>query len=299
MKEIPASSEDEIDLAQVLIAFWRGRFFIAAFTVICTVAAVMFAVNKPNVYTSRAVLVPAQSSSAGMSGLAQLSGLVGVAVGGGAAGQAVGNTAQGLALLDAREFVYKFIEKRQLQVDLVPLKDPKFGKNAEEKSLSSLPDSTRAKTERLSAYLRLKGSVSYTRDSTTGFITITFTHESPTIAQSILTWLIEDINQAVKERKINEANLAIEYLTSQLKSTELSELRIRLFDLIQSQVEVVMLATARPEFVFQVLDPPHVPEVASAPNRRLLVIMGCFLGACLGAFFWMAYLLICRLRSTA
>jgi uncharacterized protein involved in exopolysaccharide biosynthesis len=296
MRDIQASPGEEIELTHVLLAMWRGRFFISAVTLFFATLTIVFALNKPNIYTSRAVLVPAQSSSDGMSGLGQLSGLMRVTMAGGVAGNSARSTAEGLAMLDSRKFFYDFIEKHQLYDASAKGQGLANSDKEDEEIFDAAAHASQNSKEKLSAYLRLKGAVSFTKDSATGFITLSVTDESPTTAKNILDWLIEDINQAVKDRKISEANHAIEYLRLQSNSTGLAELRLKISDLIQKQVEVVMLATTKPDFVFQVLDPSHIPEVPSAPNRRLYVVVGTLAGFCLGVFFWMTYILIVRLR---
>ena len=56
----------------------------------------------------------------------------------------------------------------------------------------------------------------------------------------------------------------------------------RVFDLIQTQTETIMLANATPEYVFTVIDPPIPPEVRVSPKRSLIVAFSVFLGALLG-----------------
>ena len=46
-----------------------------------------------------------------------------------------------------------------------------------------------------------------------------------------------------------------------------------------------MLANARADYAFTVVDPAVAPELASKPKRRLMVLTGIALGIVLGALF--------------
>ena len=105
---------------------------------------------------------------------------------------------------------------------------------------------------------------------------------SPLIAQQWVTWLVDDINQAVKDQDVEEANRSIDYLKEQVANTALADLQTMFFELIQSQTETVMLAQVRPEYVFKTIDPAVVPEEKSKPKRALICVLGTMLGGMLG-----------------
>ena len=43
------------------------------------------------------------------------------------------------------------------------------------------------------------------------------------------------------------------------------------YELIQAKTETVMLAMARPEYIFQTIDPAIAPEQPAGPNRSLML----------------------------
>ena len=107
-------------------------------------------------------------------------------------------------------------------------------------------------------------------------------HESPVVAAQWVNWLIQDVNAAVKEQDVLEAEKSIEYLKQQVANTSLADLQAMFFELIQSQTETVMLAEVRPEYVFKTIDPAVVPEDKSKPSRALICVLGTLLGGILG-----------------
>ena len=119
-------------------------------------------------------------------------------------------------------------------------------------------------------------------DKKTGFVTISLDHKSPVIAAKWVSWLIADVNAAVRTQDVNEASKSIEYLKQQVANTALADLQAMFFELIQSQTETVMLAEARPEYVFKTIDPAVIPEEKSKPSRALICVSGTLLGGLLG-----------------
>jgi LPS O-antigen subunit length determinant protein (WzzB/FepE family) len=105
---------------------------------------------------------------------------------------------------------------------------------------------------------------------------------------------VNDINRAVRDQDIAEATRSIEYLKAQVANTALAELQSVFFELIQGQTEKVMLAQARPEYVFKTIDHPVVPEEKSKPQRALICMLGVVLGGIIGTFLVLArhYLVI-------
>ena len=120
------------------------------------------------------------------------------------------------------------------------------------------------------------------QDKQTGYVTVSIDHQSPVIAAQWVSWLIEDVNQAVKTQDVSEAQKSIEYLREQVSNTSLADLQAVFFDLIQSQTETVMLAEVRQEYVFKTIDPAVAPEEKSKPSRALICVLGTLLGGMLG-----------------
>ena len=140
----------------------------------------------------------------------------------------------------------------------------------------------RPKPSLLEAHEVFVESLGVIEDDETGYVTVTFEHRSPEVAAQWVSWLVEDVNAAVKAQDVAEAKKSIEYLTQQVANTSLADLQAMFFELIQSQTETVMLAEVRPEYVFKTIDPAVVPEEKSKPSRALICVLGTLLGGMLG-----------------
>ena len=115
-------------------------------------------------------------------------------------------------------------------------------------------------------------------NSESGIVKVTFSHISPVLAKEILDKMVYTLNQSFKQQDIDKAKTSITFLEEQIENTNLDELRSTLFELVQSQIQTIMLAEANPEYIFQTIDPPFVPEEHSDPNRIFLALLGLLIG---------------------
>ena len=123
------------------------------------------------------------------------------------------------------------------------------------------------------------------KDKQTGFIRISFKHLSPDFSKQILDEIIFSINQQIKDREKEKAKRTLEYLNAEMQKTNLAEIKEVLSGLAQAEIQTISLAEATEDFVFKVLDEPHIPEEKSEPNRAFIVIINTFLGFILSTIF--------------
>ena len=286
--------DDEIDLKELFMVLWSGKWLITAITGIAAVASVVIALMLPNIYTANALLAPAEQSGGGMSALMQqyggLASLAGVSLPG---GEEASRAQLGMALMTSRGFIGEFVERRAILPELMAvdswdlradrvsydpeLYDPTTGEWVREVEAPFEPEPSL-----LEAHEAFKEILSVSQDKQTGYVTVSIDHKSPTLAAQWVNWLIEDVNSAVKAQDVAEAEKSIEYLREQVTNTSLADLQAVFFDLIQSQTETVMLAEVRQEYVFKTIDPAVAPEEKSKPSRALICVLGTLLGGMLG-----------------
>ena len=286
--------DDEIDLKELFLVLWAGKWVIAGITALGGAIAVVVALSLPNIYTSSALLAPAESSNGGMSALMKqyggLASLAGVSLpGGGDSSKA----ALAMELMKSRAFLGEFIERHDILPELMAAEswDAATGGLRFDDSLYDVESGAwvrdvdppkQPKPSSQEAHEAFIDVLSVSEGKDTGFVTVSVEHLSPITAQTWVTWLVDDINQAVRDQDVAEANRSIDYLKDQAATTALAELQSVFFELIQSQTETVMLAQVRPEYVFKTIDPAVVPEQKSKPNRALICVLGTLLGGMLG-----------------
>jgi LPS O-antigen subunit length determinant protein (WzzB/FepE family) len=57
-----------------------------------------------------------------------------------------------------------------------------------------------------------------------------------------------------------------------------------MYNLIETETKTLMLANARVEYAFTVVDPAVAPEIRTSPKRKLIVLSGGVLGGLFGVF---------------
>ena len=69
----------------------------------------------------------------------------------------------------------------------------------------------------------------------------------------------------------------LEYLNNMLSKTSDQELRSTINNLIKNQIEIQMLGSVKEYYFLNIIDPPHIPEKKSYPNRASICIIGLIL----------------------
>jgi uncharacterized protein involved in exopolysaccharide biosynthesis len=287
-------NDDEIDLKELFSALWAGKITIILTTFVASVIAVAIALSMPNIYRAEALLSPVSSDGGGMNGLANkfggLASLAGVSLGGGG----FDKTTMGIEVLKSRTFFADFVGKYPIMVDLMASNGWDSNNNevlidTEIYDVDGQVWIREAKAPRKSepsvqeAHKEFSKLLSVSQDKESSFITIAIEHYSPYVAKQWVDWLVQDINNTIRNQEVQQAQRSIDYLLNQIKQTKLAELQMGFFELIQSQTETIMLANASPEYLFKTLDPAVVPELKAKPKRALICVLGVILGGMLGA----------------
>jgi len=286
--------DDEIDLKELFMVLWGGKWLISAITGLAAAISVVVALSLPNIYTASALLAPAESSGGGLSGLMKqyggLASLAGVSLPGGEEGS---RAQLGMQLMKSRAFIGDFVERRDILPELMAVEswepgsgdvvfDPESYDAASKTWVRDVEPPKSAKPSAQEAHKAFSEVLGVAEDKQTGYVTVSIDHQSPVVAAQWVNWLVEDVNAAVKAQDVSEAEKSIQYLKQQVANTSLADLQAMFFELIQSQTETVMLAEVRPEYVFKTIDPAVVPEEKSKPSRALICVLGTLLGGMLG-----------------
>ena len=289
-----APADDEIDLKELFMVLWSGKWLIAAITGLAAVTSVVIALMLPNIYTANALLAPADQSGGGMSALMQqyggLASLAGVSLSGGEEGS---RAQLGMQLMKSRAFIGNFVERRDILPELMAVKawdagsgqivfDSETYDGASKTWVREVEPPRQPAPSSQEAHKAFSAILGVSQDKQTGYVTVSVEHQSPVVAAQWVNWLVEDVNAAVKAQDVTEAEKSIEYLREQVTNTSLADLQAVFFDLIQSQTETVMLAEVRQEYVFKTIDPAVAPEEKSKPSRALICVLGTLLGGMFG-----------------
>lgn len=281
-----AHESDDIKLSHLIEILWNYKLFIILFTIICSLATVFYAINKPNEYEAKGIYMPKADDSAG--GLSKLAGqfggianLAGVSLGGGGENK----TEVAIELLKSRSFLQSFIERHNLTAPLMAAEkwdeqtnqliyNPELYDVENGVWVREAPPGKAVEPTSWEAYEFLKKNIDIEFESKKGIVKISLTYYSPYLAAEWLELLVKDINYFWQQRTINESEKYIEILSKKAQNTQLSELKEIFYNLIAEKTKSSLLAQATDETMFETVGKVIVPEGKSAPSRALLCIVG-------------------------
>ena len=290
MTDITSNNKKEIDLEEILLILWRNKTFILFITSIFSISAVIYSLSLSNIYSSQALLSPVVHESNSFaninnSSFGSLASLTGVSL----PTNADDKTKIAIEVLRSRQFFTLFNSKNNILVDLMATYDWDEGSNtlliddevfdkSKGKWLRKPSPLRDSKPSNQEGHLAFMDIFSVSQNPKSGFISISINHYSPYIAQKWLELVIEEINNILREQQILQAESAIKYLEDEVLKTNVAQLQSGLYKLIESHTQKKAIARATPEYVFQTIDPPLVPEVKIKPRRSVICIMAALIG---------------------
>ena len=276
-QESASAHEDEIDVIALIRLLWKRKIAIIVIAILFALASVFYAMTATHIF--RAQVVITKVSEANMGGAASLAGqfgglanLAGISVNGGGGGR------EAQAILESRYLVEQFITRNELLSELSP-------NGGEPLTL------WRAVKQFQEILLTIR------EDTTGGKTTLEVSYTDPVIAAKWANQFVALANELIRTRALNEAAANIEYLNKQIERTNVVGIQNVMYNLIESETKTAMLANARDEYAFTVVDPAVAPEVRSSPNRKLIVVSGAALGVFLGILFVLVLNFVARIRS--
>lgn len=296
------TSDAEFEMVDLFRLFWQFKWVNIAISLAVILVCFVLSNRLPNIYRSEALLVPIdESEGAGMASftgkIGNLASLAGVDL--------VKNQSRksdvAIEILRSRKFLADFVSRHGILVPLIAggRWDTKSKKLELDSSIYDEVNNNwigeyknsnyRAPTP-MQAYEALSSRLSITKSKDTGLVRVSFDFLSPVLAKEWVDLLVKDINKHVKDSDIEEASKSIKYMQQQLESTPLSEMKQVFYQVIERQVQTIMLASAREEYVFKTVDPAFVPEKKVSPNRLMLMVLAAF---CVQVVFITVLLAMC------
>ncbi|WP_026957849.1 Wzz/FepE/Etk N-terminal domain-containing protein [Aliagarivorans taiwanensis] len=280
---------------QLLYVLWKGKLAIILFTVVFAVTSVATSLLLPNTYRAETTLSLAQQdkSAMGLSGqLGGLASLAGINVGDGNADR----SQLALEVLRSRAFVSEFIETREILPDLMAvsewiaegnrlLYDPAIYKPDSKTWVREVDFPRSVVPSMQEAYDKFIEILNVSENKQTGIVKVSIDHLSPHVAKDWTNWLIEDLNNEMRQRDLTDSRKTVEYLEEKLNNVVLAEMQSILFQLIEEQIKTIMLAEVMDEYVFKTVDPAIAPELKHSPQRAIICILGTLVGGILGVLF--------------
>jgi len=282
--------DDEIDLKEVFLVLWEGKYLIGALTSVAAVLSVIIALQLPNIYTSVSVLVP-KGDGSGAGQLARsyggIAALAGVALPSGGSGDAQ----LAKQAISSETFIEVYLMD-EILVEMMAVKSWNASTNVLEidpdiydvhKNIwvrdVSFPFLPKPHIDEVMKVY--SGHVQVSEDKETGALSLMVKHLSPSIAQKWNYLIIEKVNDFLRTRKISDADAAIAFLTEQRATNQLVKMDDVFSSLIEEQTKAKMLASVHQNYLFDVIQAPTRPIFKSEPSRALICVLGTLLGGLL------------------
>ena len=296
-RKYPNDFDDGIDLQELFYVLFERKWIIISLTTFFSIVGVIFSLLLPNIYVSKAILVPVNSSnniSGAFGGYKSLAGLAGLNL---PATGNVDNTVKAIEKIKSLSFFENNILTNIYLPDLMAFKswDAETNKLTYNNSIYNTDSNTWVRdysypqqqipSPQESFEVFKNKHLGISANNEFGFITISIKHESPIVAKQWTELVVNEINSFYRQKDKLESEKAVSYLNQQIFSTSLSEIKEALAQLLQEETKKLTLIEANQYYVFDYIDPPAVMEQESEPNRVLICIFSALLGAILSFLF--------------
>ena len=291
----PNDFDDEIDLRELFYVLLEGKWIIVSLTAFVSIIGVIYSLLLPNIYESKAMLVPVNSSSGISGALGSYSGLAGLAGISLPSGGDEGNSAKAIQKISSLSFFENNILPNIHLPDLMAVKSWNSKTNTltfddsiyDTNSNTWIRDYSYPQQQIPSSqesYAVFKQHLSLNDDKKSGFITLSIKHQSPFVAKQWVELVVNEVNAFYRQKDKLESEKAVSYLNQQISMTGLSEIKQVLAQLLQEEIKKLTLIEANQFYVFDYIDPPAVMERKSAPKRSIICIISALLGGVLSVF---------------
>jgi uncharacterized protein involved in exopolysaccharide biosynthesis len=256
----------DLDLLAMWRFVWGSRYLISVISLLCGLVLLGLAFTITPIFRGETVISPVHSGSIGGNGSlsGQLGGLASIAsMAGVNLDSASGADKESKAILQSRSLVEEFIKKNDLLNVL-------------------LPDSKKPPSMWLAVKNFKEGVLTIRDDKRTGLLTIDVDWKDPATAAQWANAFVALANERIRTRAIDQATRNIDFLNKQIPQTSVVEVQRSIYNLIENELKTLMVANARSEYAFTVIDPAVPPERKLSPHRSLYGLFGAFLGFIIG-----------------
>ena len=286
---------DEIDLRELFLALWRGKYIVFLVTILAIVCASFYLRSAERKYSVQMVLKPvvAEASGPNLSGFSGLASLAGISL----PSSSGSDFTTYQKLIFSEEVAEQVFTNQELVVKLFAnewnsgagsFKAPQTGKIGDLKQIvkGALTGTEKRKyippnPKRLSMLISEIFDISV--DIKTGFISITTETSQPDVMVELISNVSQETDNLLKKRFFITAEDTLEFYYQKLLTSRSPEHREALAKLISAEDQKLMLASKSSNFVAELLTTPSVSLYPTSPNSKQVLVLGFVLGFFLGS----------------
>lgn len=297
--DYPMNDYNEIDVKELFKFLLQEKWIAMSITFLIFILSLIYSLTLPNIFESKAILIPIESQdqiSSNLSNYSRLTAFAGVDFPINDNQKSV----QAIQKMKSLSFFQQHIFPNIFLPDLMALKswDPEKNTLNYSKDIYDRESNTWTRkyaypqklipSEQESFQKFITKHLTLSEDKQTGFINISIKHQSPVIAKEWTELVINQINSYYRKKDKLESTRSIDFLNNTIASNNISEIKQSITQLLQEQIKKLALIESNMNYVFDYIDPPAVMETKSEPKRSIIVL----LGALFGGFLSIIYLFI-------
>lgn len=255
---------------------WR---FLALISTSSAIAFLLVSYLITPVYQGQVLVIPVKSTSQAAN-LFQLPGAITELASLAGMSASSSDVAEALEVLKSRTLTEKLVVELKLEemIGRSSLLSRILGRSASD----SYPEKFRHAVRRFHNSL-----LTVAEDKRTGVIYVNVFWRDRQLAAEWANALVRLANEELRSRAIEESKKRLDYLSSEAEKTSIVALRDAMYRVVEAEVKTMMLARARSEFAFRVIDPAIAADRGDyvKPNRLALMTVGFLLGGIAALLF--------------
>ena len=286
---------DDIDLRELFLALWRGKYIVFLVTILAIVYASFHLRNSERKYSVQMILKPVvvEASGPNLSGFSGLASLAGISL----PSSSGSDFTTYQKLIFSEEVAEKIFTNKELVVKLFEGE----WSSATQSFVAPLSGNTRKLKQRVKLLLTgiekgnyippnpkrlsmlMASTFRISVDGSTGFITISTETSKPDVILELISNASQETDKLLKERFFVTAEDTLEFYHKKLLTSRSPEHREALAKLISAEDQKLMLASKSSNFVAELLTKPSVSLYPTSPKSSFVLALGLVLGFFLGS----------------
>lgn len=136
---------------------------------------------------------------------------------------------------------------------------------------------------------KLKRMMVITPDKLKGYLSISMNANSPEDAQFLLNVVYKQADELLRRAAKERSKGRIQYLSQELKEVRLQDQRDAIINVLSSQEQKMMMASADTTVAIEIIDPPLADPTPTAPKPRAILLTYSIFALFFGALFAIIY----------